>query len=162
MLYLYANPYYNGSLSFWLPASFGKQIVKLNWLKNPRKPASSVRLSLLKSASSVRLSLPKPAFYHVPIGCLPSRPHRVSESSKIRSPIFRFGSSSGIGDGLLQRFNCQMVSFILCHFAIRPKLTKNKRSIGYALNSGHIAISKLNEPLLIKENAIFFNKADAY
>jgi len=40
-----------------------------------------------------------------------------------------------------------MVSFILCHFAIKPELTKNKRGIGYALNFGHIAISKLNEPL---------------
>ena len=44
-----------------------------------------------------------------------------------------------------------MVLFILCHFAIKPKLTKNKRGIGYPLNSGHIAISKLNEPCIVIE-----------
>jgi len=40
-----------------------------------------------------------------------------------------------------------MVSFILCNFEIKPELKKNKGIIGTSLNSGHIAISKLNEPL---------------
>ncbi len=40
-----------------------------------------------------------------------------------------------------------MVSFISCNFEIGPELEKNKRCIEYLLKLGHIAISKLNEPL---------------